>query len=108
MLRASAVSPSQTGSGSFGGDPRHARVEIGENALRRLPAVPDRPDDEARAAHDVPHGIDPVEARPLVPEIRPDRAPAGHLEAFDAPEPRQILGLEAKGLDDEVGFLGMN
>ena len=40
-------------------------------------------------------------------EVGLDRAPARHLQPVDAPEPRQILGLEAQRLDHQFGRLGI-
>src|SRR5690606_2305654 len=70
---------------------------------RRLAPVADRPDDKRGAANDVAHGKDARQARRVAAEVGLHGAPAGDLQALDAPELRQVLRLESQRLDHPIG-----
>src|SRR3546814_15645922 len=89
-------------SSDVGSSDLRLRLEPIVHHLADVAAVADRPDDEARAAHDVAGGEHAVEVGHH-PAIDEQGAPARDAEFGRIEHHRQILGIEAERLDDELG-----
>src|ERR1043166_4479010 len=77
--------------------------EIAVDLLRRIAPVADRPDDEGSTPHDVAGGEHAIEIGHHAAVVDLQRAPAGDRQIGRLEHPRNVLGVEAQGLQHQIG-----